>query len=128
MHACETQSRRREFRSRRPLKYILQLNVVAQDTISILSRITGKLELMKYRKPFPGDSLHDVATSEAAMACVGVSNGRGIAWLLAQHKETFGQAKQITKIQFWDSDEGNGPQGEHLRGLQGIPNILYTID
>lgn len=128
MRIWENQPRGRGSRSRPPLKYILQVNVVAQDTISILSRITGKMELRDYRKPFPGDSIHDVPRSEAARACVGVSSGRGVAWLLVQHKETFGQARQITEIQFWDSDEGKGPQGEQLRGLQGIPNVLYTMN
>ncbi|CAK4033926.1 Hypothetical predicted protein [Lecanosticta acicola] len=110
-----------------PLRYILQLNVISPDTLSTLSHILGVEDLKDYRVPFPGDTIQGVPNSADAKACIGMSNGRGVAYLLAQHKSVFGQTRKIKCIQFWDSDEGNGPRGEQMRELQGIPNILYTL-
>ncbi|KAF2172193.1 hypothetical protein M409DRAFT_17433 [Zasmidium cellare ATCC 36951] len=107
------------------LKYILRMNVFSDDVQDILPRVIGK-SLVDLTESYPGISVDGMLRSENARAAIGFSNGRGVAWLLIQHKETFGDKKFIKAINIWDSYNAHRP-AKLMPGLDEIPNVLFTI-
>lgn len=107
------------------LKYIIRLNVISSDAPVILSRISGT-ELSDFTTVYPDFTVPDAPDSQEGRAAVGFSNGRGVAWLLIQHKETFGVTRHIKDIKFWDSYNGHRPDNL-MPGLDEIPNMLFTL-
>jgi hypothetical protein len=85
------------------LNYVFRIEITNADTIKVIQRILGGAF-----RPWPGVSVP--MTNEAGLAMLGTPNGRGVAWLLATHKEQFGK-KTIESVTVWsDSDNPNDPQ------------------
>jgi hypothetical protein len=83
----------------RELNYVFRLEITNEDTIEVIQRILGGT----YR-PWPGV---DVQMTEAAgLAMLGTPNGRGVAWLLATHKEQFGK-RTIESVTVWSDSNPN---------------------
>ncbi|EME87278.1 uncharacterized protein MYCFIDRAFT_75143 [Pseudocercospora fijiensis CIRAD86] len=68
-------------------------------------------------------SSEDEAEAGQASAIIGSPNGRGVAWLLAQHKDLFGATRQISKIRVWDGSEGKA----NAVVSEGLPNIMFEL-
>jgi len=67
-------------------------------TIEVIRRILGG-----FYGPWPGVEVP--MTDAAGLAVLGTPNGRGVAWLLATHKEQFGR-RTIESVRVW-SDDGD---------------------
>ncbi|KAK4508139.1 hypothetical protein PRZ48_001877 [Zasmidium cellare] len=107
------------------LKYVLRMNVFSDDVDAVLPRVIGK-DLADLTEAYPGVAVGGVPDSQGARAAVGFSNGRGVAWLLIQHKGTFGERRFVKGVNVWDSYNGHRPPGL-LPGLDEIPNVLFTL-
>ena len=68
-----------------------------EDTFDVVERILKGTDF-----PWPGVELR--MSEPAGLAMLGTPNGRGVAWLLATHKEQFGH-RTIESVRVW-SDNG----------------------
>ena len=68
----------------RELNYVFRMEMSNAVTIEVIQRILGG----SYG-PWPGVEVQ--MTDAAGLAMLGTPNGRGVAWLLATHKEQFGK-------------------------------------
>ena len=66
----------------RGLNYVFRMEMSNEDTIEVIRRILGG-----FYGPWPGVEVP--MTDAAGLAVLGTPNGRGVAWLLATHKEQY---------------------------------------
>jgi hypothetical protein len=83
------------------LNYVFRFEIANADTIKVIQRILGGAF-----RPWPGVSVP--MTDAAGLAILGTPNGRGVAWLLATHKEQFGK-KTIESVTVWSDSDPNNP-------------------
>jgi hypothetical protein len=96
----------------RELNYVFRLEIKNADTIEVVQRILGG----EFRA-WPGVDVQ--MSDDAGLAMLGTPNGRGVAWLLATHKEQFGR-RTIESVTVWsDPSDSN----DH----QPVYNIYFKI-
>jgi hypothetical protein len=81
----------------RELNYVFRFEISNSDTIEVIQRLFGGM----YRQ-WPG--LDFQMTHETGLAMLGTPNGRGVAWLLATHKEQFGK-RTIESVTVWSDPQ-----------------------
>jgi hypothetical protein len=81
------------------LKYIFRLKIVNPATQTLVTAVLDKRG--EKLKAWPGTKLSMIESD--ARAILGTSNGHGVAYLLAQHKEQLG-VKVIDSVTVFDSD------------------------
>ena len=80
----------------RELEYVFQQEMANPNTLMVIRTIFGETESL-----WPGVELQ--MTEAAGLAMLGTSNGCGVAWLLATHKEQFGK-RTIQSVRVWADD------------------------
>lgn len=76
------------------LHYIFQSNIMNQESKMVIERAAGGLNNLQW----PG-KIFEMASSEGR-AILGSPNGRGVAFLLATHKEQLGQ-RTVERVLVW---------------------------
>ena len=89
----------------RELNYVFRFEIRNPDTREVIERLLGRT----YR-PWPGVDVQ--MSNPGGLAMLGTPHGRGVAWLLATHKEQFGQ-RTIESVTVW-SDSGD-PENPYPR-------------
>ena len=74
------------------LRYIFRDNVINSDTKGVIDQIF-KIPRNTFDQPWPPGpgKTFDVATTDAGKALLGTPHGSGIAWMMADHKDTLGE-------------------------------------
>ena len=105
------------------LKYVMRINIAGDVAERILPKVLHEDldELGSYDKAVTVEGMPD---SDEARAAVGFPNGRGVGYLLVQHKDIFGDTRTIRDIKVWNSN--NGVQ-EEMAFFNEVPNMLYTF-
>ncbi|KAF7910439.1 hypothetical protein EAE99_011213 [Botrytis elliptica] len=119
------------------LKHIIRSHITNSETLSVITEI---LEEEKIIFP-PNGLLVEINDSKGyGAALLGTPNGKGIGWLLAQHKNQLGNAKIVSveifhsfQVGFFDCDEETGElivRKEKMRGAEEPRdrlNLDFTI-
>lgn len=82
------------------LKYVIRSSIINQETKAVLRYIFAKRRVQL--GPWPG--LHIETSHEDAWAIMGTPNGRGVAWMLIQHKVQLG-LKYISGVTVWQDHD-----------------------
>ena len=80
----------------RGLNYVFRYDISNAETILVMEQI-----FMGVSRPWPGIEVQ--MSHSAGLAMLGTPNGRGVAWLLATHKEQFGR-RTIESVRVWSGD------------------------
>ncbi|KAK4616624.1 uncharacterized protein CLAFUR5_05153 [Fulvia fulva] len=105
------------------LKYILHMNVIAEDIEEVVKHVTG-IEAGRFSEAYPGMAVQNVPESEGAHGTIGSMAMTGDAYLLIQHKDVFGGTRTFKSVQVWDANDG---QRSGVAGDANIPNVLVTL-
>ena len=92
----------------RELNYVFRFEIRNPDTREVIQRLLGRT----YR-PWPGVDAQ--MSNPGGLAMLGTPHGRGVAWLLASHKEQFGK-RTIESVRVWSDD-----------GDPSDPNLFYYL-
>ncbi|TGO73897.1 hypothetical protein BELL_0322g00010 [Botrytis elliptica] len=119
------------------LKHIIRSHITNSETLSVITEI---LEEEKIIFPPNGLSVEINDSKGYGAALLGTPNGKGIGWLLAQHKNQLGNAKIVSveifhsfQVGFFDCDEETGElivRKEKMRGAEEPRdrlNLDFTI-
>ncbi|KAF7186262.1 hypothetical protein HII31_12337 [Pseudocercospora fuligena] len=112
----------------KPLRYVIRNSVRNPDTLRDLRQIYGVSTfegLPVADSPlgeYPGKTL--TGDSEEGEAIIGSPNGRGVAFLLYQHKKTFGDTTHIKSMKVWNADQDI----PGLKKTSGRANILFELE
>ncbi|EME48845.1 hypothetical protein DOTSEDRAFT_76355 [Dothistroma septosporum NZE10] len=105
------------------LRYVMRINVAGDVAGDIVAQVIGQDldELGAY-----GDAVRvpGIPDSDESRAAIGFPNGRGVGYLLVQHKDNFGDMRMVRDIKVWNSNNG---VHERMAFFNQVPNILYTF-
>ncbi|KAF2405419.1 hypothetical protein EJ06DRAFT_25380 [Trichodelitschia bisporula] len=110
------------------LRYVIQENIENEETVALMNWAvysTGQ----KFRGWKDRGPIYFSADSDEGAALIGSANGRGTAWLLAQHKDTLGH-KTITRVAVFLTDvDGDKDYRSYSSKMEDIQiNALYIIE
>ncbi|KAF7886114.1 hypothetical protein EAF00_010217 [Botryotinia globosa] len=103
------------------LKHIIQSHITNSETIFVITEI---LEEEKITYPLDGLKIDINDSKGHGAALLGTPNGKGIGWLLAQHKKQLGNAK-IASVEIFHSfqvgfQDCNDDTGELIAGRENM--------
>jgi hypothetical protein len=78
------------------LKWVFRYEITNPTTIDVLREACQGVEVEKLKWPGKKFSMHE----EEGKAMLGAPNGVGVAWLLATHKEQFGDL-MVESVRVW---------------------------
>ncbi|KAF7946109.1 uncharacterized protein EAE97_005147 [Botrytis byssoidea] len=108
------------------LKHIIQSHITNPGTIFVITEI---LEGEKITFPLDGLTIDINDSKGHGAALLGTPNGKGIGWLLAQHKKQLGNAKIVSveifhsfQVGFQDCNEDTGELIAGRENMWGVEN------
>jgi hypothetical protein len=81
------------------LKYVLRSRISERDTLAVIDELIATLPDKDRYLPWPGISFA-MKQSDGAKALLGTPNGRGVAWLPAQHRSQLG-CKDVAELRMF---------------------------
>jgi hypothetical protein len=101
------------------LKYVLRLNIGNYGTLAIIQHILDSPKMFDADFLWPGVTFG--MDTEEGKALLGSTNGSGIGFLLAQHKQRLGMHKSVKQVTLfypsWCDDTWENPAGDKFYSL-----------
>ncbi|KAL5114890.1 hypothetical protein ACEQ8H_007208 [Pleosporales sp. CAS-2024a] len=113
-----------------PLNYILRCSIQNQETLQVVAQVMGLPDASEKscheqgfvpRPAWPGTAFE--MDTEEAVALLGTPNGKGVGWLLAQHKEELGHRVVHRVSVFWALDSEDMEQVNLLFWVKGADEV-----
>jgi len=110
-----TRAQQQSPESMQKLRYVFRLRITNGATLGIIEAVLGVTSWRETVREWPGDWFG--MDTDKGKALLGTPNGRGVAWLLAQHKKQLGR-KVVSGVRVF----------KHAPGAQPSPSLLFYLE
>ena len=104
------------------LKHVFRNNIINSETEGTVIKASGGH--INDVGNYDNAKVFDMPSDEA-LAMLGTPNGLGVAYLLAQHKDSIGKQKTVTRIKAWDTTFDSPGEREFTGGI--ATSLIFTI-